>query len=116
MRIGFFKGLTFVELQEQDTINEVPFEWGKDLIAVGTEFERIGGEKERTSLKPGYRMKYVGMFDGYVLLLPVFDKNKPTQLELFPQPDRIFYLAPIYVNRECLLMQSSANGFWDIRA
>ena len=107
--------MTYLQCDEIDKIENIPFLWGNQKYNVGQTFLKIG-EKKRTSLSPGYKMEYAGQLDGYILFKPIFDhQNKLSQPSIFKAETNITYLAPAYVTNEILLMQSSENGFWDIR-
>ncbi len=112
MKIGIFNGTTFLEIEDSDQIEKAPLVFGQLTINIGSTFEQLGS-KERTSLKAGKDREfvYMGMCNGYVLLDIQLNTK---QLTLFPENKRV-YIAPIWVNENCLLMQSSMNGFYDIR-
>lgn len=104
MNITIYKSHTFLKI-EAKAIHEKPFIWGGKSYPVGTEFEKIGSKK-RSFLFFEVPLIYKGLLpDGessYVLFH--FKGDKPGDT----------YLAPIYVNENTLLMQSSFNSFWDI--
>lgn len=115
MKSCFYRGLCFVQLEETDKIEQRKLELDKDY-EIGHIFKKIG-TKERTSLDTGYSFTYRGICEGYVLFEPILEnEKKDNQLLLFEvEQQPVTYLAPLYVNREILLMQSSENGFWDIK-
>jgi len=109
----FHKGLTYSQLEsESESLIKKSIKLGGITYEVDHVFSKIG-DKKRTSLSPGYSMKYCGMIEDYILLLPIVNLNFE-QLDMF-SIKKVTYLTPVLVDEYTLLMQSSENGFWDIR-
>lgn len=81
---------------------------------IGTVFSKIG-TNPRTTLDLGYSIKYSGFYEGHVLFEPIVEEVTEDQLSLFPSKKYQWFIAPLYIDNQCLLMPSSTNGFWDIK-
>lgn len=100
-RIIFFKGVCY--LKPDGVIDEeTPFVWGNQQYSVGNEFKQIGS-KSRSQLKFMKPLVYKGYYDENYLF------------EIKDVDHKGYYVAASKVNECTLLMQSSDNGFWDIK-
>lgn len=114
MKKGFYGGVCYVELEGNEQPEITSWKWGHTIYQPGDKIERLGSGG-RTRLEMKGLMIYVGKFDGYVLFDVENNTKESTQVESFPAAKRRMYIAPAWVADDILLMQSSDNGFWDIR-
>jgi hypothetical protein len=106
MESTLYQGLEYVKANSHE-IKDEPFMWGYWVIEPGHIFDKIG-TRERSSLKlTDANLKYCGR-NGQTLFFSIKADNKDSA-------DDGWYIAPSWVNNKTLLMQSSLNGFWDIR-
>ena len=91
--------------------------WGEEKYPVGQSFDRLG-VKDRTSLCIGVPIEFRGYLRQENLLYALFEvpKESEEQLNIFQEPILTWYIAPILVDSDCLLMPSSPNSFYDIRS
>jgi hypothetical protein len=111
------KGLHWVGIPK-DSMNIIqkPFEWDNESYQTGHSFESLG-TKNRTSLNIGTPLVYSGFLIDRNLRYVLFDvaQKEARQMDLFSKNDINWYIAPMYVDKRCLLMPSSYNGYYDIR-
>lgn len=94
----------------------MPLAWGDEKYPVGHSFDRLG-VKDRTSLCIGVPIEFRGFLRQESLLYALFEVSNNTQgqLQLFEGTVLTWYIAPIVVDSDCLLMPSSQSSFYDIR-
>jgi hypothetical protein len=115
MKTSYGKGANYIQIEGNDTIDPKPLRLGPVIINPGDKITRIGS-KNRTSfeMRDGYHLIYLGVIDNHL----VFDVGPRArfQKDLFPENDPFanFYYSFTYVSPECLLLQGSKNGFYDI--
>ncbi len=106
MKTCIYKGLAYANAEKKE-IYDLPFNWGNVNIMPGTVFEHIGSKKRtQLSLKDA-KLKYCGRNNENLFFSIVTPDSESANDN--------WYLNPLYVNSTTLLMQSSNNGFWDIK-
>lgn len=111
------KGLHWIGISEESKsqILETPLAWGEEKYLVGHSFDRLG-MKNRTSLCIGVPIKFQGYLRQGDILYALFEVPRTNnQLQLFDGPVLTWYIAPIVIDSDCLLMPSSPSTFYDIR-
>ena len=112
------KGLHWIGISEESKsqILEMPLAWGEEKYPVGHSFDRLG-VKDRTSLCIGVPIEFRGFLRQETFLYALFEvpQKCEQQLQLFQGPILTWYIAPIVVDSDCLLMPSSPSSFYDIR-
>jgi len=106
MKQIIYKGIPYIQL-EGETLSNEGFIWGNKMIHPGHQFERIG-EKERTSIEfGGAKLEYCGRI-GHDLIFSIVKDNRNSKNDNW-------FISISWVNNKVLLMQTSSNGFYDIR-
>lgn len=103
MKIGFYSGAMYVEI-EDEKIKKSSIELGDKILLPGQFVNKLG-EKERTSfeMQEGWYLRYVGKFEQYIL----FDTNCDTE-------NKKMYYCFIYIDKKTLLIGNQV-GCRDVR-
>lgn len=105
MQYVFYKGLEYVKV-DKSRISCDTFLWGDELIIPGHIFTSVGTKKRSSLNLNDASLKYAGRINENLLFSVV-----SSWYGLIDD----WYITASYVDETTLLMQSTKNGFWDIK-